>query len=91
MQQQTACWFGLTFCQICELDQAMERDDEQYIRMGSLLQQGLDAKVVMGHDSCSSPRGKKKKESLRPQGLGERKQLSTHFCVQSQPWSLSIM
>lgn len=31
----------------------MGRADEQQIRVGSHLQQGLNAKLVTGHDSCS--------------------------------------
>lgn len=38
---------------------------------------------------CLAPR-EKLQGFLKPQGLGERKQLSTRFCVQSQRQSLSI-
>lgn len=67
----------------------MERAEEQQIRIGSLLQQGLNGKLVMGHDSCSSPEdfpGSKGKTAGLSQTTGSwGKKTTFHVFLHAKP------
>lgn len=67
----------------------MERTDKQQIRMGSLLQEGLDGNLVMGHNSCCFPGdlpGSKGKTAALSQTTGSWGEKTTfHSFLRAKP------